>query len=314
MQNQKYLLPVGFYDLLGDEAKINQETIDILLQTFYAKKYQLIKMPLAEFEESLSDNKKVDNQSFKTVDNFSGKTLAIRSDITPQIARLLATKLQNITGPIRLCYAGDVLKVENNDLYSDRQLTQVGIELIGDDSFGSNLEVIELTLRALKKIDLKKLMINFCYPQFLEILLGELKIENNAELKSAINKKNISKIKKYGQNYSDALIKLVLENSDFAKIKSIISALPISDQTRNNLAQWRKIIENIQKEHSKIDYSIDIFGDDEFLYHNQIGFSIFANSFSYPIARGGKYVINNQTPAIGSTVYINNLRKILVKK
>jgi ATP phosphoribosyltransferase regulatory subunit len=319
MQNQKYLLPIGFYDLLGDEAKINQQTIDILLQTFYDKKYQLVKTPLVEFEESLrakeSDWQKIDEQSFKTIDSFSGKTLVIRSDITPQIARLMATKLQNITTPIRLCYMGDVLKVKNSDLYADRQLTQVGVELIGDNSLNPNLdilEIIELTLGALKKIKLEKLIINFCYPQFLEILLEELKIENKRELKDAISRKNISLITKYGKNYSDNLIKLALENNNFSQIKTAISALPISSQTKNNLKNWEKTIEDVQKGCPEIKYSIDIFGDEEFLYHNQIGFTIFASGLSYPIARGGKYTINSKTPAIGATVYINNLRKILV--
>jgi hypothetical protein len=58
---------------------------------------------------------------------------------------------------------------------------------------------------------------------------------------------------------------------------------------------------------------VDIFGDDEFYYHNQIGFTVFSNNFSYPIARGGRYVINQEVPAVGSTIYINNLRKILTK-
>jgi ATP phosphoribosyltransferase regulatory subunit len=316
MQNQKYLLPIGFYDLLADGAKINQETIDTLLQTFYGKKYQLVKTPLVEFEESLraqeNDWQNFDKQSFKTIDNFSGKTLVIRSDITPQIARLLATKLQNAPTPIRLCYAGDVLKVENSDLYADRQLTQVGVELIGDNSLNSSLEIIELTISALKKINLEKLMINFCYPQFLEILLEELKVENKAELTAAISKKNVSLIIKYGQNYSDNLIKLALENNNFPQIKAAISALPISKETRNNLENWEKTIENLQEKYPNINYSIDIFGDEEFLYHNQIGFTIFASGLSYPIARGGKYTINGKIPAIGATVYMNNLRKILV--
>ena len=313
IQNQKHLLPIGFYDLLGDEAKVNQETIDILLNSFYAANYQLIKTPLVEFEESLADNKKVDDQSFKMVDNFSGKTLVIRSDITPQIARLMATKLQNVKAPIRLCYVGDVLKTKNENLYADRQLTQVGVELIGQDSHTSNLEVIELTLSSLKKIGLPNFMINFCCPQFLDILLSGLSLENQDDLRFAVNSKNISEIKKLGGKFADDLIVLTLENNDFAKISSVVKGLPLDQQTKQQLENWQKTIFDIKKNHPEINFSVDIFGDDEFSYHNQIGFTIFAGGFSYPIARGGRYIINQKTPAIGSTIYINNLRKILTK-
>ncbi len=330
MQNQKYLLPVGFYDLLGDEARVNQETIDVLLGSFYTGNYQLIKTPLVEFEESLAD-RRIDDQYFKMVDNFSGKTLVLRSDITPQIARLLATKLQNITMPIRLCYVGDVLKIKNDNLYADRQLTQVGIELIGDDSCASNLEVIGLTLAALKKVFYapssantnsipinrgnitSSLMINFCCPQFLETLLDSLSLDNADDLRIAVNSKNISAIRKLAGKFADDLICLALENNDFTKINSVLKGLPLDQKTQKQLENWQKTIFDIQKNHPEIDFSIDIFGDDEFSYHNQIGFTIFAGGFSYPIARGGRYVINKETTAIGSTIYINNLRKILTK-
>ena len=312
MQNQKYLLPIGFYDLLGDEARVNQETIDILLGSFYVAKYQLIKTPLVEFEESLT-NHKTDGQSFKMVDNFSGKTLVLRSDITPQIARLMATKLQNVPAPIRLCYVGDVLKTKTENLYADRQLTQVGIELIGEDSCAANLEIIDLTLASLKKIQLADLLINFCYPKFADILLNALGLENTDDLRLAIINKNLSAIKNLGGKFADDLIFLALENDDFTKISAVIAGLPVSANIHQQLEIWQKTIFEVQKNHPKIRFSIDIFDEEEFYYHNQIGFTIFAGGLDYPIARGGRYLINHSIPAVGSTIYINNLRKILTK-
>jgi ATP phosphoribosyltransferase regulatory subunit len=160
---QKYLLPIGFYDLLSSEALINQESIDILLKNFYGFGYNLVKTPLVEFEDSLDGNQKLGEQSFKMIDIFSGKKLVIRSDITAQIIRLLNTKLQKEITPLRICYAGDVLKVKNDDLYSDRQLTQVGIELIGSKSSGANEEVINVILDGLNNIKLPNLIIDFCF-------------------------------------------------------------------------------------------------------------------------------------------------------
>ncbi|MFT6106985.1 MAG: ATP phosphoribosyltransferase regulatory subunit [Rickettsiales bacterium] len=316
MQNQKYLLPIGFYDLLGDEARINQETINSLLNSFYESGYQLIKTPLAEFEESL-ENRKTRRKSFKMVDNLSGKTLVMRSDITPQIARLVATKLQNAPTPIKLCYVGDVLKTKTDNLYADRQLTQVGIELVGKDptlsSCSANSQIIELTLSSLKKVGLSGLMINFCCPGFLDILINNLNTKNTCELKAAIISKNISKIQTLGGQNKDDLTYLALENSDFSQISKIIAKLGASKEVLDQLDKWQKTIISTQKNHPEIEFSVDIFGDDDFYYHQKIGFTIFANNFSYPIARGGRYLINQEIPAVGSTIYISNLRKILTK-
>ena len=313
MQNQeKYLLPIGFYDLLGEEATVNQSIIDALLNSFYTKNYQLIKTPLVEFEDSFKNSsQKIDEQSFKMIDNFSGKTLVLRSDITPQISRLLATRLQNAKMPMRLCYVGDVLKIKHDNLYADRQLTQVGIELIGDSSNDANLEIIKLTISALEKIKLSNLMINFCLPQFLDILLTNLNINNIVDLKNAIVSKNIPAIKTLAGKYGDDFINLALENNNFEKINIAIANLSIDKKISDQIKEWQKTINDIKTNHHNINFSIDIFGDAEFSYHSQIGFTIFTDKHYYPIARGGRYLINNETPAIGSTIYINNLRKIL---
>jgi ATP phosphoribosyltransferase regulatory subunit len=341
MNNQKYLLPIGFYDLLNDEAKINQESIDILLKKFYDFGYNLIKTPLIEFEESLGGNYKLAAQSFKMVDMFTGKNLVARSDITAQITRLLNTRLKKEILPIRLCYAGDVLKVKNDDLYSDRQLTQVGIELIGANSQYANQEVINVILEGLNNINLPNLMIDFCLPQFLNSLLIELKIKDSENLAAAIAEKNISQIKKLAGKYAESLTKLTLEISDFDIINKELAKLPISKSSLEKITNLQKIVKNIKDNYS-IKISVNIFGDSDFFYHQDIGFTIFEEGFSYPIARGGRYEIGDaginrisensdskdknslskiaaskisisKIPAIGATIYINNLRKILVK-
>jgi ATP phosphoribosyltransferase regulatory subunit len=312
MKNQKYILPIGFYDLLGDEARVNQEMIDVLLGEFSGKKYQLIKTPLVEFEDSFCGEGKIDD-CFRMVDNFSGKTLVVRNDITPQIARLMATKLRGLAMPIRLCYVGDVLKIKNDNLYADRQLTQAGVELIGQDDYAANLEVIELTLAALKKIKLADLMINFCCPQFLDILLEDLLVENVDDLKIAVVAKNISMIKKLAGKFADDLVFLALENNDFNKISVVIAGLTTNEAIALQLNNWQKTINDAKINHPEISFSVDIFGDNDFSYHNQIGFTIFSSGLSYPIARGGRYLIDENIPAVGVTIYINNLRKILIK-
>jgi hypothetical protein len=144
-------------------------------------------------------------------------------------------------------------------------------------------------------------------------LLGGMEVDNVAELKAAIISKNISKIKNLGGKYQDDFVYLALENGDFSKISEVISRLGANKETLEQLEKWQKTIIATQNNHPEIEFSVDIFGDDEFYYHQQIGFTVFSGSFSYPIARGGRYLINQEIPAVGASIYINHLRKILTK-
>ena len=129
---QNHLLPSGFYDLLFDEAKDSHQKINIILEGFFQRNFQLIKTPLLEFEDSFFFPKNYSNNSqnyFRTIDNISAKTLVLRNDITLQINRLLATRLKNFELPLKLCYVGDVLHTANDQLYGDRQQTQIGCEI-----------------------------------------------------------------------------------------------------------------------------------------------------------------------------------------
>jgi ATP phosphoribosyltransferase regulatory subunit len=155
--NKKQLLPVGFYDLLFDEAEKNHHNINRVLEAFLKAEYRLIKTPLVEFENNFSAD--ATQNSFRATDVISGKNLVFRNDITLQISRLLSSRLADEKLPLKLCYVGDVLCAKSEDLYADRQQTQVGVEIIGCEEEGSDLQVIEILLTVLKKITEKKLLI-----------------------------------------------------------------------------------------------------------------------------------------------------------
>lgn len=317
MNNQKLdssqkLLPCGFFDLIGDEARVNQEISNRIILNFLVNNYQLVKTPLIEFEQTLSNYQKLNEQSFHVPDISSGKNLVFRNDITVQIARLVNTRLKDAPLPLKLCYLGDVLKVDNQNLNCDRQLTQAGIELIGDSKTSSIKEVLSVTISSLKDINIEDLTIEFCLPEFLDLLLAELKIENNAELRQAIEEKNISKIHELSGKFGDILTNLALELKNCAKIKENLEKLTISEVLKQKIDNLLEITQEIEKNYPEITILLNIFSDLEFFYHQDIGFTIFTKKIFQPIARGGKYQINADLPAVGSTIYINDLRKILV--
>lgn len=305
----KQLLPVGFYDLLFDEAEKNHQNISLALQTFFDAKYRLIKTPLVEFEEGVSCSDV--RNSFRTTDVISGKNLILRNDITPQISRLLATRLQSETLPIKLCYVGDVLYAKSEGLYSNRQQTQVGLEIIGCDAEKSDFEIVEVTLAALQKLQVKNLLIEFSLPDFLDIFLDEIAVENKSELREAIMQKNTSLVKDMAGKYAEIINEIALSNYNLEELIEKISKQIKSEKILNELKKAQKISQFFAaKKLLDIEVCFDLFGDHKSAYYHGISFDIFCRNFSYPIARGGRYKINN-IDAIGAAIYMNYILLVL---
>ncbi len=299
--NKKQLLPVGFYDLLFDEAKKNHENINAALSVFMQSDYGLIKTPLVEFENGASEN------SFRAVDVISGKNLVFRSDITLQISRLLKTRLQKANLPLKLCYVGDVLCAKSENLYADRQQTQVGAEIIGVNDEKSDFEIISLLLSALQSLGLSNLLISFSLPDFLGIFLKEMNLPDSEELRLAIRQKNISAIRElFDEKNAEIIRNIMLVNQDLEGLMAYIS---LTDKIAKELGKAQKITQFLQEKFPAINVCFDLFGDEESSYHCGLVFDVFCGDFSYPVARGGRYKIDD-LDAVGATIYMNRLRKI----
>ena len=135
-----WLLPEYIQDMLHDEAwrieKMRAQLLDLLRKSGY----QLVTPPLLEYAESLliDGSRDMDLRTFKLVDQLSGRTLALRADITPQVARIDA-HLLNRQGVTRLCYAGSVLHTQPAGLTRTRELLQIGAALYGHGGRGNPL-------------------------------------------------------------------------------------------------------------------------------------------------------------------------------
>lgn len=310
MKNKKtkQLLPVGFYDLIFDEAEKNHQNINLAIANFLACGYRLIKAPLVEFENNFLSGKI--NNALRSVDIISGENIVFRNDITLQISRLLETRLKNHKMPLKICYVGDVLYAKNNELYPTRQQTQTGIEIIGCNKEESIFEVIDNLLVVLEKLTEKKLLIEFSLPEFLSNFLDEIKAENKEELYQIIMKKNISQLRAEKLAHHDIIAQIMLANSNLAELSKLILSKIKAPKIVAELARAQKIEDYFAKKNFKnIEARFDLFGDHKSSYHNEISFDVFCDNFPYPIARGGRYKIN-EFDAIGATIYMNNITKI----
>src|SRR5947208_13370789 len=120
------LLPAGLYDLLPPEAEIEAEVTARLMGVMASHGYERVKPPLVEFEETLlaGAGAAMASDTFRTTDPTSHHRIGVRADMTPQVARIAATRLSHKPRPLRLSYAGQVLRVKGSEMRPERQVGQ----------------------------------------------------------------------------------------------------------------------------------------------------------------------------------------------
>ncbi|MBT4907492.1 MAG: ATP phosphoribosyltransferase regulatory subunit, partial [Rhodospirillaceae bacterium] len=148
------LLPAGLHDLLPPRAAQEAATISGIMDAFRACGYEQVKPPLVEFESTLVGNGtngggSLAGQMFRMMDPVSQSMMAVRADITLQVARIAEARLHDEPRPLRLSYAGQILRVRGNQLRPERQFAQVGLELIGAEDVSADIEVVSLAVAAL---------------------------------------------------------------------------------------------------------------------------------------------------------------------
>ena len=167
----RQVLPAGLSDLMPLEAMLEADVINSLMgSSFTALGYARVKPPLVEFEETLladGPGAALATNSFRVMDPQSSQMMAIRADMTAQIARLAQTRMAHQPRPLRLAYYGDVLRIKPDPLNPERQLTQVGAEMIGASELVHDAELAVAALTALQDAGVRQLTIDLGVPRLL---------------------------------------------------------------------------------------------------------------------------------------------------
>ena len=227
------LLPAGLHDVLPPEAAHEAAAVERLLAEFTAHGYQRVKPPLVEFEDNLlsGSGAAMAKQTFRLMDPLSQRMMAVRADITPQIARIATTRLKNEARPVRLCYAGQVLRVKGSQLRPERQFTQVGVELIGPLEADADAEVILLAAHALEGVGVQHLSVDLCVPTMVPLVckglgLGE---DETRALRVALDKKDAAAVAAVGGPAADLLHRLMTASGPAERAMETLAALPLPD-------------------------------------------------------------------------------------
>ena len=275
------LLPSGLRDLLPPDAETEASAVQALMDTFAAHGYQRVKPPLLEFEDSLlaGSGAAVADQTFRLMDPDSNRMMGLRTDITPQVARIATTRLVHAPRPLRLSYAGQCLRVRGGQLAPDRQVAQAGIELIGHDSPEADAEIVLVGADALAAMGLTRVSFDLLLPPLVPTLLEEagLPAAARAPLVRALDRKDAAAVAERGGTLAGILTDLLL------------AAGPAERALRIRAPGLRLTIDPVEFR--------------GFRYHTGVSLTIYAPGRHEELGRGGRYICGEAEPATGLTLF-----------
>jgi ATP phosphoribosyltransferase regulatory subunit len=290
---QNWLLPEYIQDMLPDEAwhvdLIRAQVIDLLRKNGY----QLVAPPLLEYAESLliDDSRDMDLRTFKLVDQLSGRTLALRADITPQVARIDA-HLLNRQGIARLCYAGSVLHTMPAGLNRTRELLQIGAELYGHSGLESDLEIQQLMLQALALIGVQDVHLDLGHVAVFRALVKHAQLDSDLEggLFAALQSKDVTTLQGLvaGLDAESRSAFMTLPtlygrcNEVLERARKLLPELP---EITSALADLQTVANKLQVSSIGIDLA-DLRG---YHYHSGMVFAAYHAGSHDAIALGGRY-------------------------
>ena len=331
---QHWILPEGIEEVLPEQAERFESIRRMLLDLYAVWGYELVMPPTIDFIESLltGTGHDLDLQTFKLVDQMSGRTLGLRADMTPQVARIDAHQLQRDV-PTRLCYIGTVLRTRPESIGDSRSPIQVGAELYGHAGIESEVEIIGLMLQTFAAMKIDDIYLDLGNVDIYRGLAKQagLSEEVESQLFDMLQRKAVTEI-------NSLLDSLSLDDD----IKSMLSGLSSLNGDRSIFSQARELLGKADESVKQaIDYleetaelmwqrldgiatgEIKVHFDLSELhgYHYKTGvvFAAFAPQLGQAIARGGRYddigeIFGRARAAVGFSTDLKVLNRLSGKQ
>jgi ATP phosphoribosyltransferase regulatory subunit len=314
-----WVLPDHIADVLPSEARHIEELRRELLDAARGYGYELVMPPLIEHLESLlsGNGETLDLQTFKLVDQLSGRSLGVRADTTPQVARIDA-HLLNRRGVARLCYCGPVLHTRPDRPHATRDPLQFGAEIYGHAGHEADLEVMALALDCLQASRLRNVTVDLGDARIVQSLLpaGTLDEDRWAALCAALATKDRVALHALTEPLAapvrDALRLLPRLFGDLQMLPEARRVLPDSVQLHQALDALQWLGAQVLASHPGVRVSVDLADQRGYAYYSGVRFSIYADGASDALVRGGRYdevgaVFGRNRPAVGFSLDIKEL-------
>ncbi|MEO6292073.1 MAG: ATP phosphoribosyltransferase regulatory subunit [Burkholderiaceae bacterium] len=318
-----WVLPDHIADVLPSEARHIEELRRSLLDTARSYGYELVMPPLLEHLESLltGTGEALGLQTFKLVDQLSGRTLGLRADTTPQVARIDA-HLLNRAGVTRLCYAGPVLHTRPDRPQATREPLQFGAEIYGHAGREADLEALLLALDCLKVAQVNQVSVDMSDARIVRYLLSEASIqtilptEQLNQIHSALAAKDASELAVLTRAFPPAtrnsLLALVQLYGDAKVLDEAEKVLQPAIDISRALLNLKWLASQLGNTSGDNKVTFDLAELSGYAYYSGARFAIYASGAPDALARGGRYdevgaVFGRNRPAVGFSLDIKEL-------
>ena len=321
-----WVLPDHIADVLPSEARHIEELRRSLLDTARCYGYELVMPPLLEHLESLltGTGEALDLQTFKLVDQLSGRTLGLRADTTPQVARIDA-HLLNRAGVTRLCYAGPVLHTRPDRPQATREPLQFGAEIYGHAGREADLEALLLALDCLKVAQVSDVSVDMSDARIVRSLLSEASIQTVlpaaqlSQIHAALAAKDASELASLTKNLPKAareslvaLVQLYGDEKVLVEAEKVLQPANILPEALSNLKWLASQLANTK-------VTFDLAELSGYAYYSGARFAMYAKGAADALARGGRYdevgaVFGRSRPAVGFSLDIKELVRVVAPR
>ena len=317
-----WLLPEHIADVLPAQARHIEELRRGLLDVARRFGCELVMPPLLEHLESLlsGTGRELDLKTFKLVDQLSGRTLGVRADTTPQVARIDA-HLLNRVGVTRLCYCGPVLHARPSGLHATREPLQFGAEIYGHGGLEADLEVLDMALDCLRAGGIANVTLDLGDARIVRGLLAGVPIDAQGigDLVAALAAKDAatlaalcSGLPPESRQGMQALLRLYggMEVLDVARRE-----LPSRPLIQTALDDLRWLAEHVAQAHPEAHVGFDLADLGGYAYYSGARFAVYAKGSCDAVLRGGRYdevgaVFGRNRPAVGFSLDLKELASL----
>lgn len=308
-KDRQYLLPAGLKDGLPPDAAFEAAMVERLMACFASWGYERVKPPLIEFEDALLSGMgaAMAADTFRLMDPVSQRMMGLRADMTPQVGRIAASRLRSAPRPLRLSYAGQVLRVKGEQMRPERQIGQAGVELIGIESAAADSEAVLLAAEALRQIGVAQLVVDLNAPTLAVSFLRESGVAEPAPVIAALDRKDAAAVQELGGALAPTLQQLMnavgAPSQALDRLKEI-KLTPMAAAQRDRLIEVARLVLEAAPD---LGLSIDPTDHRGFEYHTGVTFSLLGRGVAGEFGRGGRYVNQAGEDATGFTLYLDTL-------
>jgi ATP phosphoribosyltransferase regulatory subunit len=321
--NRPLVTPKGMGDLLPPEASVRRALSLRVLHSFELSGYELVTPPIFEHADVLQrGNDALESRDLlRFVEPESGEVAVLRPDITPQIARIVATKLNDHEPPFRLCYEGRVFRRQRGRARSHRQITQAGIECVGLPGVEGDTEVLALAIGACSAAGLAEFRIELSDIRLVRSLLEPLAVELRSSISEVLAQKDVASLRAIAKQASfprelGAQLEALLQHYGDHEVLDSASKCFRSKAAQAALRNLRAITHRFQELGLADRICFDLSETRGLSYYTGMHFSVLAHGPGEALGGGGRYDtllsrFGFDAPATGFALDLGHLQSTL---